>query len=80
MDLSDQFFKIFFPVIVQVWKHEIRRTKSKRNAEFGLAGPKMNIPIKKTAWMSKSVKIMSQYHQGDQCHNFNALWQNHVAY
>lgn len=40
----------------------------------------MTITIKKTAWMSKSVKIMSQYHKGDQCYNFNALWQNHIAY
>lgn len=80
MDLSDQFFKIFLLVIAEVWKHEIWRTKRKWDAELGLAGPTMTIAIKKTAWMSKSVKIMSQYHKGDQCHNFNALWQNHIAY
>lgn len=60
MDLSDQFFKIFLLVIAEVWKHEIWRTKRKWDAELGLAGPTMTITIKKTVWMSKSVKIMSQ--------------------
>lgn len=67
MDLSDQFFKIFLLVIAEVWKHEIWRTKRKWDAELGFAGPTMTFTIKKTAWMSKSVKIMSQYHKGDQC-------------